>query len=148
MWIFALYVLLRTWKQRIRKLKTWKKNGALAEMLKRVEDDRHNVAALMRARHIQWVKEDEDAIESLTAAEAAMQNVYDMTAAIRMNLAKHEVKGKPNRVVRAPGCGRINGWCGALDYEMDLGDGGFYYINRRDIADSLRGVENKTERES
>jgi hypothetical protein len=140
MWIFALYELLRTWKTRMRKLKQWKESGALKQMLERVENDERNLGALMRSRHIEWAIEDEKAIQVMEAAEALMNDVYEMTSAIRINLAKHEVQGKPNRIVRAPGYGRINGFCGALDYELDLGDEYFRYINRRDIADRLRKV--------
>jgi hypothetical protein len=141
MWIFALYELLRTWFQRARKLKTWKSSGALGEMLQRVQNDVHNLGAHMRARHIEWVMKDKDAISQLEICEAAITPVYDLTSAIRINLAKHEVKGKPNIAVRAPGYGRINGFCGALDFELYFGDGAFQFLNRRDIADLLRNVE-------
>ena len=53
---------------------------------------------------------------------------------------EHEVPGKSNTVVRAPGYGRINGRCGSLDFELDMGDKTFRFINRRDIAESLRRV--------
>jgi len=141
MWIFALYELLRTWSQRARKLKIWKESGALNEMLKRVNNDEHNLGALMRARHIEWVIDDDGAIGYLERCESAIRPIFDVTSAIRINLAKHEVKGKPNVVVRAPGYGRINGLCGALDYELDLGDGAFQFLNRRDIAEMLRKID-------
>lgn len=140
MWIFALYELLRTWKQRARKLRTWKENGALDQMLERVQQDEHNLAALMRARHIEWVKADEESLAVLDGAWELMKPAYEMVSAIRMNLAKHEVQGKPSLVVRAPGYGRINGICGALDFELDLGDGAYRLLNRRDIAETLRKV--------
>ena len=141
MWIFALYELLRTWSQRARKLKIWKESGALSEMLKRVNNDEHNLGALMRARHIEWVINDDDAIGYLEQCKSAIQSVFDVTSAIRINLAMHEIKGKPNVVVRAPGYGRINRLCGALDYELDLGDRPFQLLNRRDIAEMLPWVE-------
>jgi hypothetical protein len=40
----------------------------------------------------------------------------------------------------APHYGRINSWCGALDYELNNGRYILGYINRRDIADSLRAI--------
>ena len=143
MWIFALYELLRTWRQRIRKLKQWKEAGALEKMFAQVEADRLNLSASMRARHIQWVIDDPTAVEQLESARADMDGAYQLTSAIRINLAKHEVQGKPNAIVRAPGYGRINMWCGALDYELDLGDGTYNVVNRRDIAEALRKVPNR-----
>jgi len=64
-----------------------------------------------------------------------------MTESIRINLAKHEVRGKANVIVRAPGYGRINGHCGALDFELDMGDNSYQLINRRDIAETLRHLD-------
>jgi hypothetical protein len=71
-----------------------------------------------------------------------MENVFRMTEGIRINLAKHEALGKSNVVVRAPGYSRINGLCGALDFELDMGaDNSYQLINRRDIAEALRRVD-------
>jgi hypothetical protein len=58
MWIFALYELLRTWRQRIRTLRSWSNSGAISEILKRLENDKHNLAALMRAQHIVQIRDD------------------------------------------------------------------------------------------
>ena len=141
MWIFALYELLRTWQQRMRKLRIWKKSGALNQMIRRVQSDDHNLSALIRSRHVEWVRDDPSAICKMHDYQELLEPVYKMTSAIRMNLAKHEVQGKPNIVVRAPGYGRINGFCGALDFELDLGDNHYRLINRRDIAEALRNVK-------
>ncbi|MGJ8690485.1 MAG: hypothetical protein ACSHXZ_13310 [Gammaproteobacteria bacterium] len=144
MWIFALYELLRTWKQRARKLQTWKANGALNTMLKNVETDKYNLGALMRARHIEWVRDDDSAIPTLERYEKKIDPVFQMTSDIRINLAKHEIRGKPNAPVRAPGYGRINMLCGALDFQIDFGNDSFVTVNRRDIADTIRALEIET----
>lgn len=59
---------------------------------------------------------------------------------LRVSLAKHEVRGKAKVAAIAPGYGRINSWCGALDYELNSGRYIIGYINRRDVADSLRAI--------
>ena len=41
--------------------------------------------------------------------------------AVRVSLAKHEMRRKRNAVAAQPGYGRINRWCGALDYEVENG---------------------------
>ena len=61
-----------------------------------------------------------------------------MTELFRMNLAKHSAPGKDRVIPRAPGYGRINRWCGAMDYELIEKDGYYTTMNRRDIADALR----------
>lgn len=57
---------------------------------------------------------------------------------IRISLAKHEVRKKKGSVALHPGYGRINRWCGALDYEIENGRYSIGDINRRDIADEIR----------
>ncbi|ELP4887184.1 hypothetical protein QPB17_002003 [Vibrio cholerae] len=141
MWIFALYELMRTWKQRMRQLRKWKDNGALNQMLAKVQKDEHNLAAYMRGRHIEWVRDEPSAIDKLDAYENALKPLYDMTSSIRMNLAKHEIQGKNNSIVRAPGYGRINMLCGALDYQVDIDHETFEFVNRRDIADAIRRIQ-------
>ncbi|ABI56482.1 hypothetical protein ACN2MM_06315 [Alkalilimnicola ehrlichii MLHE-1] len=140
MWIFALYELLRTWRHRIRKLKTWRENGAIPHMMRRLQQDQHNLGALMKVRHLERLQEDPEFVALMEAHDAALEPVFRMAESIRINLAKHEIKGKPNAPVRAPGYGRINGMCGALDFELDMGDNTYQLINRRDIAEALRRV--------
>ena len=43
-----------------------------------------------------------------------------------------------NAVAVQPGYGRINRWCGALDFEVENGVYGVGPISRRDIADGIR----------
>ena len=119
MWIFGLYELLRTWRARIRSLTKWKDSGAIPEMLRRVQGDDHNLAALMKSRHLERMRDDPGFKTRITAHFDTMEHVFRMTESIRMNLAKHEIQGKPNSMVRAPGYGRINSHCGALDFESD-----------------------------
>jgi hypothetical protein len=141
MWIFALYELLRTWRGRIRTLKKWNESGAIPEMLRRLERDEHNLGALMKSRHLERIRDDQPFVRKMESHLDAMEPVFRMTESIRINLAKHEVPGQSNVVVRAPGYGRINGHCGALDFELDVGDDSYQFINRRDIAEALRRVD-------
>lgn len=141
MWIFALYELLRTWRGRIQKLIKWKENGAIPGILRRLDSDDHNLGALMKRRHIERTRDDPEFVRRMNAHLDALSPVYRMTEAIRINLAKHEVRGKPNMPVRAPGYGRINGLCGALDFDLDTGDNTYQFINRRDIAEALRRIQ-------
>jgi hypothetical protein len=59
---------------------------------------------------------------------------------LRMNLAKHETVGRRNSVPSAPGYGRINSDCGALDFEVMDEAGSSHVLNRRDLADALRNL--------
>lgn len=57
-----------------------------------------------------------------------------------MNLAKNCAPCKDGVLPLAPGYGRINYWCGAMDFEIINKEGYYHYMNRRDIADTLRKV--------
>jgi hypothetical protein len=59
---------------------------------------------------------------------------------IRIALAKHQVPGKAKQIAYAPGYGRINQWCGSLDYQLERGRVILGQISRRDIADELRAM--------
>lgn len=60
---------------------------------------------------------------------------------IRVAIAKHEVSGKAKAAALMPGYGRINMYCGSLDYQMDSGKVILGTINRRDLADSFRNID-------
>jgi hypothetical protein len=59
---------------------------------------------------------------------------------LRIALAKHEVSGRKNAIAYAPGYGRINMWCGAIDFELSNGRYILGNINRRDIANDIRSI--------
>ena len=49
-----------------------------------------------------------------------------------------------NSIASAPGYGRINFECGSLDYQIELGETVLDTISRRDIADELRNLTNRS----
>jgi hypothetical protein len=56
---------------------------------------------------------------------------------------KHEIKGRKASIAMRPGYGRINQWCGSLDYELECTQGSLGYVSRRDIADEIRALANQ-----
>jgi len=73
-----------------------------------------------------------------------IEPIYRIIEIFRMNLAKHCAPGKDGIMPRAPGYGRINRWCGSMDYELIDRDGYYITMNRRDIADALRACVQQT----
>ena len=71
---------------------------------------------------------------------------------LRMNLAKHSAPGKDNLIPRAPGYGRINMQCGAMDFEVIDRARGYSFLSRRDIAEALRAafqaIDDRTRKKS
>lgn len=141
MWAFALYELLRTWRERIRGLRKQRENGMLirhAERLEREAEKSHNIASLIRGAQARRVLDNPAVLALADGHLAAIQPAFGMLELLRINLAKHEAPGKSNVVPGVPGYARINAHCGALDFELVAGDRTTRVLNRRDIADQLR----------
>src|SRR6266849_1978257 len=144
MWIFELYELLRTWRERIYDFRKQYQNGMLEARAKRLLADaeaEQNIAALIRAAQARRVIEAPSVLEGAEFQLATVKPVYKMIDLLRVNLAKHQAPGRSNVIPVAPGYGRINSQCGALDFQVTAQDRTFVVLNRRDVADALRAVE-------
>lgn len=142
MWIFAVYELLRTWRQRAREMRKWAENGGLEKKLAVLRKDLGFVhfGRTIRAKQIERVLEDPNSIELIGDDLNRVHIPFARLEAIRISLAKHEVRKSGNSVALRPGFGRINQWCGALDYEIEVGGDSLGMINRRDIAEEIRAL--------
>jgi hypothetical protein len=141
MWVFGLYELLRQWRERKFNSEKWYKNGGLNDKIKHLTDnDSLNLAKNMRREQLERYRDDIELRERLKSQWTLLEPVYRMVEMYRMNLAKHSVPGKGNLMPPAPGYGRINMLCGAMDYELMDKDENYDIMNRRDIADALREV--------
>ena len=140
MWIFAAYELLRTWRQRAREMIKWADSGGLEQKLavyEKAEGYMH-LGRHYRADQIRAVLADPDKLDAIRRDLKRTHIVFARLEAIRVSLAKHEVRKKKGSVALRPGYGRINRWCGSLDYELENGRYSMGEINRRDIADEIR----------
>ncbi|MDE2881407.1 MAG: hypothetical protein OXP70_06105 [Acidobacteriota bacterium] len=142
MWIFAVYELLRAWRQRAMNMRKWARNGGLKQKLAALRQDRGfvHVGREIRASQIERILEEPDAIDVIHGDLKRTHIPFTRLEAIRVSLAKHEVRRKKNSVALHPGYGRINPQCGALDYEIEVGGSSLGTINRRDIAEDMRAL--------
>ena len=140
MWIFAAYELLRTWRQRAENLRKLASNGGLELKLAALRKDMgfSHLGREIRAGQIEKVLEDPNRIQAMGDDLKRTYIPFARLEAIRVSLAKHEVRKRPSSVALHPGYGRINRWCGALDYEIEAGRTSLGTINRRDIAEEIR----------
>ena len=140
MWIFAAYELLRTWRQRAEDLRKLASKGGLELKLAALRRDVGFVhfGREVRAGQIEKVLEDPARVEAISDDLKRTYIPFTRLEAIRVSLAKHEVRKRHNSVALHPGYGRINQWCGALDYEIEHGRTSVGTINRRDIAEEIR----------
>ena len=140
MWIFAVYELLRTWRKRAKDMCNWESNGGLQMKLEELNKDREFVhfGRKVRASQIQKVINKPDFINSIKEDLERTYISFTRIEAIRISLAKHEVRKRKNAVAMRPGYGWINKWCGALEYEIEIGGEVLGVVNRRDIAEDIR----------
>lgn len=142
MWIFAAYEILRTWRQRARNMVKWSESGALQTKLGALEKEvgYPHIGRKFRAAQIKRVLADPAIIDRIKDELRSTYMLFARLEAIRVSIAKHEVQGHRNSVALRPGYGRINQWCGSLDYELENGNYSMGYMSRRDIADEIRAL--------
>lgn len=122
MWIFALYELLRTWRQRARLViraegRSYSgSNSTLATIAKRSNDP-------------EFVKRVVSSVEDL-------EDVFRELEGIRVTLAKHEVP-KSNLHADAAGYARIDSSSGTLLYTFDDKDGFMHMVSRETLVSML-----------
>ncbi len=144
MWLFMAYEILRTWRQRCRDIIKWSNSGGLRakiEALTRDEGHLH-LAKQMRAKQLEEVIKDANLIEHAEADLMRIHILFAQLEHLRMALAKHEVRRQSGSVALRPGYGRINYFCGSLDYELENGRYSIGTLNRRNVADSIRALPN------
>jgi len=132
MWIFAVYELLRTWRQRVKDLKrdAQKPAGQQAVHSKLAGPYYQGQLAHLRKKPA-YAKE-------LDRAVTLMEPLFRRIEALRMNLAKHEVPKLHGVPAMAPGYGRIDGMTGSISWQVDLGNNLVDLVSRRSLADQLK----------
>lgn len=142
MWIFGAYELMRTWRQRAREIIKWSENSGLESKLKVFEKDQGflHFGRQFRAEQIRRVLADASIVDAIRTDLRLTHILFARIEAIRVALAKHEVRGRAGSVALMPGYGRINEWCGSLDFQLENGAYILGNISRRDIADEIRAL--------
>lgn len=142
MWIFAAYEALRTWRQRAKDVIKLAENGGLGHKIAALEADQgftHH-ARLIRADQLRRVQGNPKLTDTLRQDLKRIHMPFARMEALRISLAKHEEGGRRNSIAYAPGYGRINLWCGAIDYELTVGRAILGTISHRDIANDIRAI--------
>lgn len=142
MWIFAAYEVMRTWRQRAKEVIKWHANGGLEMKLKSFEEGNafRDLGAMRRADMLRDVIGNPNIVDGLKHDLKRTHVMFTRMQYLRVSLAKHEVSGRPKSIPMAPGYGRINMWCGSLDYELSNSKYILGYMSRRDIADDIRAI--------
>jgi hypothetical protein len=134
MWIFAVYELLRTWRQRIKDLKRDAQKPAAPDSAQ------SSLAGLHYRKQLAHLRMKSAYAKELDRAMTRIQPLFRRIEALRMNLAKHEVPKMNGVPALAPGYGRIDQIDGSISWQVDLGDSSAELVSRRNIADELRSL--------
>ncbi len=98
----------------------------------------------IRADQLRKVLDDPSLIDQVKDDIREIHIPFARIEYIRVALAKHQVPGNKKSVAYAPGYGRINDWCGSLEYELENNGAILGKISRRDIADELRALSDRS----
>ena len=142
MWIFGLYELLRTWRQRVRDLKQKAPKTAVPPPANgpEAEPAPTELATLYPQRQLQRLRDDPTFAADLNEAYDRIEPLFRRIEALRMNLAKHEVPKMKGVPALAPGYGRIDMMSGSMVWQVDLGNMVVDMVSRRSLADQLREI--------
>src|SRR5690606_7998002 len=142
MWIFAAYELLRTWRQCADDIVKWADNGGLQTKLDQLRKPAPfaHFGKEMRARQIEQVMADPVLIQKVREHQKRVYLPFVQLESLRVSIAKHEVSGRKKSVALMPTYGRINRWCGSLDFELSHGAVVLGTLSRRDVADAIRAI--------
>jgi hypothetical protein len=141
MWIFSAYELLRTWRERAKDVVKWCNNGGLGMKIESLEKKLGytHFGRQALADQLRKVELDPSIKEKILTGLRITHIPFVQIEHIRVALAKHEVSHKAKRTpAYNPGYGRLNMWCGSLEYELSTDSCVFGNISRRDISDTIR----------
>lgn len=152
LWIFGLYELLRTWRQRGRDHLRWNKEflatpepqreAKLASKKREIEE---RSAASEGAAVFYWPTYEQAALdppfaESIRKAIDRTERLFRRIEALRMALAKHELPGVKGSFAMAPGYGRIDMTDGSIYWQIVLEGNEVDLVSRRVIANDCRSL--------
>lgn len=145
MWIFSAYELLRTWRTRAKEVVKWAQNGGLNLKIEALEKDLGYIhpARQIRAEQLRQIRDNPDLVQVIKDDLRVIHIPFTRLEFLRVALAKHEVSGRDKGIAHMPGYGRINRWCGSLDYELTNDPLILGNISRRDVADELRSIADR-----
>jgi len=137
MWVFALYELLRTWRQRVRDLKQGAQKAPASPAPAASLSD---LNLTFRRDQLERVRNDPAFAAELDEAYDRIEPLFRRIEALRMNLAKHEVPKMRGVPALAPGYGRIDLMTGSIQWQVDLGENVVDLVSRRSLADYIRSL--------
>lgn len=142
MWVFAVYELVRTWRERARNMVNWSDNKLLEQKIAQYRAPLRYVhhGREMFAKRLERLKDHPEAVQALRDDLLKTEQPFTWMELLRMTLAKHEVAKVKGSIAHAPGYGRIDRFTGSIQYEISNDFAVFDVLSRRQIANSFRAL--------
>jgi len=151
LWIFGLYELLRTWRQRALDV------ARFGEALNAVnQSEKEQIIAKQKAKikaavtldgfdTVYWqpyekAARDEKFVESIHSAVDQSEGLFRRIEALRISLAKHELPKDKGSFAMAPGYGRIDMTDGSIYWQVVLQGNEVDLVSRQSIARNCRAL--------
>ena len=135
MWALAVYELLRTWRERVRKLK----QDAQKPFSPIIKEANRWATFLLRI-HLDKLREDSSFAKELDRAYTRVEPVFRKFEALRMNLAKHQVPKMKGVPAMEPGNTAIDKETGCVAWMIDLGNKKYELFYRQSLGNELQNL--------
>lgn len=143
-WLFAVYELLRTWRERAKNVLKWKASGGLELKVAALEAKEKpsdlNLGRHAFARVLRQIILDPTITKVIEEDLARTHVLFRQLEFLRVALAKHEVSGRPKQFARAPGYARIDLWTGSMSYELSNDFAILGKVTRRSFGEGIRAL--------
>ena len=153
MWVFALYELLRTWRQHVSKVIEYGERLANAdgdEKSKVIDEQEAWLAraaqhtfddGTFRRRGFEQVRNNPDVVARLRTAKDIIDPVFRIIELVRITLAKHEIPKIKGAIAEAPGYGRIGTSTGSITWMIVDKEQYSHMISRQDLSNACLEIE-------
>ncbi len=149
LWIFGMYELLRTWRQRVEEIlrfvRAWN-NLPPTQRKKYVLEKRRKIKKLSQHalqspwQHYSRALRSPKFLRELENACDRSERAFRRIEALRVSLAKHEVPKAKGALALAPGYGRIDMTSGSIYWQIILQGNEVDLISRQTIAEQCRSI--------
>jgi hypothetical protein len=152
LWIFGLYELLRTWRQRALDVARFGEKALKAvnqsEKEQFIADQKAKIKRAVTLDGLDtfyWqpyekAATDEKFVESIHSALDQSEGLFRRIEALRISLAKHELPKKTGSFAMAPGYGRIDMTDGSIYWQIVLQGNEVDLLSRQSIARNCRAL--------
>jgi hypothetical protein len=152
MWVFAVYEVLRTWRQRARELKEAHEQYLAIDFSDQEKWLKERVAKakskeVMAVNSIPFYSQkferlsEPNFISDVSNYMDETEGLFRIAESLRVHLAKHEIPKTSQMVAHNPGYGRLNMTTGSMYWPVVLKDGEMMMIDRQKISNALFKID-------